>query len=102
MTDYLRSSGVNVSGVKVRKALKRVNPEAQHHRATTASRSLNPKIYRADYFGNKLHMDQNEKLVMFGCIYVCARDGFSGAIVGFSVMPPKKNKIIYDEVLRLI
>lgn len=102
MTGYLRSSGVNISEVKGRKALKRVSSEAQHHRATTTGQSLNPKIYRANYFGNKLHMDENEKLVTFGCACVCARHGFSGAIVGFSVMPLKKNKIIYDELLWLI
>ena len=34
-------------------------------------------------------MGQNEKLVKFGCTYICTRDGFFGAIVGFSVMPVK-------------
>ena len=68
----------------------------------TTGQSLNPKIYRANYFGNKVHMDENEKLVTFGCACVCARNGFSGAIVGFSVMPLKNNMIIYDELLWLI
>ena len=35
-------------------------------------------LYYARYFGHKLHLDQNEKLVHYGVIYVLARDGFSG------------------------
>ena len=50
---------------------------------------MNPNIYRADFFGYNLPMGQNEKLVKFGCTYICTRDGFFGAIVGFSVMPVK-------------
>ena len=44
----------------------------------TTGQSLNPKIYRANYFGNKVHMDENEKLVTFGCACGCASNGFSG------------------------
>ncbi len=35
----------------------------------------------ADYFGQKVHVDQNEKLVMFGCTHACAIDGHSGMII---------------------
>ena len=37
-----------------------------HNRAqrkTSTTRAVNLIPYRADYFGNKLHIDQNEKLV---------------------------------------
>jgi len=47
-------------------------------------------------------MDQNEKLVDFGVTEVVASDGFSGKILGFSVMPIKNNLIIYDDVYREI
>ncbi|KAI9517713.1 hypothetical protein NQZ68_000881 [Dissostichus eleginoides] len=44
--------------------------------------------------GHKLHIDQNEKLV----IHVLSVDGFSSNIVSHSTMPVKNNLIIYQEV----
>ena len=38
-------------------------------------------LYTQEYFGHKMHIDQNEKLIHFGVTYVMARDGFSGKIV---------------------
>ena len=35
-------------------------------------------------FGQKVHIDQIEKLVMFGITHICAVDGFSGKIVAFA------------------
>ena len=64
MDGYLRSNGVRVGERRVGKSLRKVNPHASARRAQTAGRSLNPKVYKADYFGHKLHIDQNEKLVM--------------------------------------
>ena len=29
-----------------------------------ARRSLNSKVYKADYFGHKLHVDQNKNLIL--------------------------------------
>ena len=43
-------------------------------------------IYQVRFFGEKLHMDQNEKCVMFGVTHVVAVDGYS---------PPKKTILIY-------
>ena len=60
----------------------------------------NPHLYVAHYFGHKLHVDQNQKLAMFGITYILARHGYSGKIVGSSVMPTKNNFIIYEEVYR--
>uniref|UniRef100_A0A1X7TBU0 Uncharacterized protein n=1 Tax=Amphimedon queenslandica TaxID=400682 RepID=A0A1X7TBU0_AMPQE len=34
-------------------------------------------------FGHKLHLDQKEKLVMFGVTHVLGVDGYSGLIVSF-------------------
>lgn len=48
----------------------------------------------------KLHMDQNEKLCMFGVTHVIAIDGFSKKIVGHSSMPIKNNLTIYEEVYK--
>lgn len=61
---------------------------------------MNPSRYRADYFGEKLHLDQNEKLVMFGVTYVIAVDGYSSKVVAGAVMPIKNNITIYDWVYR--
>ena len=61
----------------------------------------NPRLYHADYYGEKLHLDQNEKLNMYGVTYVLARDGYSGKITAGAVMPQKNNITIFDEVYRI-
>ena len=48
--------------------------------------SLNPLPYRAMYFGEKLHLDQNEKCVMFGVTHVVAIDGYSRKNRNFVVL----------------
>ena len=57
-----------VSENRIRIALQAVHPDYHRMRLNGASRSLNPQPYQAAYFGEKLHIDQNEKLVMFGVI----------------------------------
>ena len=52
----------------------------------------------ARYFGEKVHIDQNEKLVMFGTTHIYAIDGFSGKVVAFCCMPVKNNCTIYEYV----
>ncbi len=47
-----------------------------------------------------MHIDQNEKLGMFGVTHVMAIDGFSSKIVGWESMPVKNNILIYDSVYR--
>ena len=64
------------------------------------ARNLNPSPYYAKYMGHKLHIDQNEKLVMFGVTHVLAIDGFSSMSVAHSTMPVKNNVITYDKVFR--
>ena len=39
---------------------------------------------------------------MFGVVHVCARDGFSGKIVGHATMARKSNLVIYEEIYRLM
>lgn len=62
--------------------------------------NLNPIPYHAEYMGHKLHMDQNEKIGMFGATHVVAVDGFSSRIVAHATMPIKNNLIIYEKVYR--
>ena len=100
LTGYLRSKHLRVSESYVGKALCKVNPNAQHKRSVNSGRSLNPRVYKADYFGNKLHLDQNEKLAMYGVTHICARDGYSGLITAFLTLPVKNNVEIYEHVYR--
>ena len=40
-------------------------------------KQLNPIPYIANFYGENLHMDQNEKLVMFRVVHVLGIDGYS-------------------------
>ncbi len=64
-------------------------------------RQVNPIPYTATYFGEKLHIDQNEKLIMYGVTHVCAIDGFSGKIVGLVSMAVKNNSITIRKVIQV-
>lgn len=102
ITGYLnRSHKIRPLGEKrVGKVLKEINPRNYNRRCTNTARIQNPIPYRADYFGHKLHVDQNEKLVMYGLTHVIAIDGHSRFIVAHSLMPIKNNLTIYEEVYR--
>ena len=63
---------------RVAAALRRVAPLQYEQRRHDAVDRLNPSPYIALFFGHKLHMDQNEKLKMFGLTHVIAKGGFSG------------------------
>ena len=100
MKGYLQSKGIKVSVNKVARSLKRVVPESYQRRRQNTLDCVNPVQYAALYFGHKLHIDQNEKLKMYGVTYVVARDGFSGKIVSFVTMPIKSNTVIYEAIYR--
>ena len=102
MTGRLRSMGVSISERKVGNTLKKICPSTQAERCMQAGRSFNPKIYKADYFELKLHVDQNEKLVMYGVTHVVARDRYSGMITGYTTMAIKKNLTIYEKMFRQV
>ena len=101
MTGLLRSKGIFVSEQRVGKSLAQVCPVYHQARQTATARQTNPIPYRADYFGQKLHIDQNEKLIVFGVKHVCAVDGCSRMIVGFHTMSIKNNMEIYRGLYRL-
>ena len=86
LTGYL---GIRCSEKCVGDSLRRVNPEYCARRVQNTHKQINPILYFADYFEQKVHIDQNEKLVMFGITHVCAMDGFSGKIVAFATMARK-------------
>ena len=97
---YLRSQSVHVSQRRVGAALSRVAPQPAQSRRAQTHRQMNPIPYRSEYFGEKLHLDQNEKLAMFGVTHVLAVDGYSRKIVGMVTMPVKNAIAIYHTLLR--
>lgn len=99
MTGYLAAQGVCASEVRVGRTLAQMH-EPYHQARCQGARNLNPVPYNAEYAGHKLHMDQNEKLCMFGVTHVIAIDGFTKKIVGHSTMPIKNNLTIYEEVYK--
>ena len=103
MTGHLLAAkGLHVSEIRVGESLKRVCPTGHAARRTNTVNRMNPVRYCADYFGHKLHLDQNEKLSAFGVTHVIARDGFSGKIIASMTLPIKNNVAIYDGVFKLV
>ena len=91
----------NVSQKRVENALRSVAPHYHSKRQTDTVWHVNSIPYRADYFGHKLHVYQNEKLEMYGVVHVVAIDGHARYITFGAGMPRKNNKVIYTEVYRL-
>ena len=103
MKGYLDTQGLHGIGqARVGKALQDVAPEYHVIRQTTAARRANPIPYHAEYFGHKLHIDQNKKLNMFGVTHVAGIDGYSGKIVQLITIPQKNNQLIYNHLYRPI
>ena len=100
MKGHLSANGLNVAQYRVGESLKRVHPTGNEARRTNTVQRTNPVHYSANYFGHKLHIDQNEKLVMYGVTHIVARDGYSGKIVSFMTLPVKNNVAIYEEVFK--
>ena len=102
MTGLLSSQGFRVAQSRVGHALRIVHPGYHRGRQSLTERQINPCPYIANYYGEKLHIDQNEKLVAFGVTHVCAIDGFTGRIMALCSMPVKNNVIIYEHVFLLV
>ena len=100
MQGLLNSQGTHVSQRRIGNSLRSVAPGPQQGRRQRASRHLNPPLYTALYFGDKIHFDQNEKLAMFGVTHVAAIDGFSRKIVGFITIPVKNPIAIYHSMMK--
>lgn len=100
-TGRIRSHGYNLGERVIRNAITEITPGYLHQRQRGTERLLNPTPYSAEYAGHKMHIDQNEKLGMFGAVEVVACDGYSGKILSWSVMPKKNNLTIYEDVYRM-
>ena len=78
MKGYIRQKyNVNISQRRISTALQVAAPQYHQRRQTNTARLTNPIPYKADYFGHKLHINQNEKLVMYCVTPVTAIDGHS-------------------------
>ena len=97
---YFRAEGVNICSKRIGSCLASVAPFYHQQRLTRTERGTNPLPYYAQYFGHKIHRDQNEKLAMYGVTHVCATDGYSGRVVSHAIMPVKNNLLIYKHVFR--
>lgn len=95
---YMLSKGVTISERHLRLAIPQVAPIQHRQRQLGQVDRTNPHLYHANYYGEKIHLDQNEKLCMYGVTYVLARDGYSGRITAGAAMSQKNNITIYNEV----
>lgn len=102
MYGLLRSENVFVSERRIGQSLRRTHPFQNHLRRRNMHKAVNPIPYRATFFGEKLHFDQNEKLSMYGVTHVLAVDGYSRKVVGFVTMPVKHPITIYDTLFNPI
>ena len=100
MQGLLASQGIRASPQRVRAVLERVAPIHYAARRSCTNRLLYLYPYRASYFGEKLHLDQNKKCAMFGVTHMVAVDGYSCKIVGFITLPQKNAILIYDLMFR--
>ena len=65
MKGYIRQKyKVNISQRRISTALQMAAPQYHQRLQTNMARLTNPIPYKADYFRPKLHVDQNEKLVV--------------------------------------
>ena len=83
--------GVSISERKVGDALQNICPSAKAERYVQTGRQFKPKVYKADYFGHKMNIDQNKKLAMCGVTHDVAREGYSRMISGCTTVSIKKN-----------
>ncbi|KAI7807115.1 uncharacterized protein LOC130558662 [Triplophysa rosa] len=99
MKGYLATKGIHAAETRIGSMLKTMH-QPYHEARRQGACNLNPIPYQADYMGHKAHMDQNEKLAMFGVTHVLAIDGFSKKVVAHSTMPIKNNLSIFEDVFR--
>jgi len=100
MHGLLRAEGLSVCQRRVGESLQRTNPFQHSLRRANVHSLVNPVPYRADFFGEKLHLDQNEELVMYGVVHVLAIDGYSRKLVGLVTMPRKNPITIYNTLFQ--
>ena len=104
MHGLLSSQDLHVSQSRVAASLQRVAPyHYTSRRLNSGVRQIqNPSLYRASFYGQKVHCDKNEKLAMYGATHVIAVDGFSRKVVRCITTLLKNPIVIYDLLFRPI
>ena len=101
MTGFIKQKcGASVGQNRIGKVLSRAAPHYHQRRKSNTARMTNPTPYRVNYFGHKLHLDQNEKLEMYGVTHVPAIDGHSRLLWLERRCQGKNNIKIYQDVYR--
>ena len=100
MKGFLATKGIRVGQRQIAAVMPYYNPAYHRRRQANTAKLLNPIPSYASYFGHKLHVDQNEKMVMHEVTHICTVDGFSGKIVAFTTMPVKNTVEIYKHIFR--
>ena len=78
LTGYIKhKTNLTIAEEQVGVAIKNIFSRNAESRRQSTSRAVNPITYRDDYFGHKRHIDQIEKLGMYGVTHVAAIDGHS-------------------------
>ena len=78
LTGYIKhKTNLTIAEEQVGVAIKNIFSRNVESRRQSTSRAVNPIPYRDDYFGHKRHIDQIEKLGMYGVTHVAAIDGHS-------------------------
>lgn len=72
--------------------MKHIPPLHQQARNNNTATILNPISYQTDYFGHKLHLDLNKKLVMYGVMLVSVVNGHSRFVTAAKCMATKTTK----------
>ena len=85
---------------RVAASMQRVAPLEYARRCHITHRLPNPVPYYAHHFGKKLHLDQYEKVAMFGVTHILAVDGYSRKVVGFVTVPKNNSLVVYDLLFR--
>ena len=91
LTGALVSKGILVDERKVGKILKDINWNARKAREYSVGKRLNPKVYKADYFGHKIHYDQNDKLGMYKVVHASVYKNVHPILHQFSYFLKIKN-----------
>ena len=100
LSGLLRSRGIVIREQRIQRAIVQTTPVYVAQRQQHTYRLLNTVPYYAEYFGHKIHFNQNEKLSRYGVTHVAASDGYSGKLLGIISMPTKNNFTIYDDLFR--
>ncbi|KAK7879706.1 hypothetical protein WMY93_033589, partial [Mugilogobius chulae] len=100
MTGYLSSVGVGQRKTEL-ESPKGGAPTLQRISLSgNGARNLNPIPYYAGYMGHKLHIDQNEKLVMLEQPMFWPLMASVAKLLLKPPMPVKNNLVIYDQIYR--